>query len=112
MAVASVLLDPRPVAEWSGAKGFSRATIQFDTTYPAGGEVITAANVGLATIDSLQVTVNKQIGATTGNYCSWDKANSKLQLFESGATGDALIETNLADSSAVVVEVLAYGKLL
>lgn len=112
MAVAAIVLDPPVFAEFTGQSGYVRSTIQFDTTYPAGGEVITAANVGLASIKSLQVTVNKQIGATTANYCSWDKANSKLQLFESGATGDALIETNLADSSAVVVDVLAYGKLL
>lgn len=111
MAVAVTLIDPRPVADFVGQIVPVRARVQFDATYPAGGEAITAAMFGLSTILSLQITVSTQIGATTGNYCSWDRANSKLQLFESGASGDALIETNLADSSAVILDVVVYGRV-
>lgn len=113
MAVTAVVLDPPVFAEFTGQKGFKRAVITFDSTYPVGGEVITAANVGLSTIDSLQVTTNKPLTATTTNYATWDKANSKLQLFGSnGAAPAALVETATADQSACAVEVLAYGKLL
>lgn len=112
MALAWTIQDPPVFSEFAGQKGYKRARVQFDTTYPAGGEAFVAADLGLATVDNLQVTVDKQIGATTANYASWDRANSKLQLFESGASGDALIETNLADSSAVILNVVAYGKLL
>lgn len=112
MAVTVTVLDPPVFAEFNGQKGFKRATLQFDSTYPVGGEPITAANFGLSTLEALQITTNKPLTGTTTHYATWDKANSKVQLFGSnGAAGAALVEAAIADESACVLDCLAYGKL-
>ena len=113
MALTVVVADPPVFAEFAGQKGFKRGTIQFDSTYPAGGEAFTAADLGMATVQNLQFTTNKPVTGTTTNYATWDKANSKIQLFSSnGAAPAALLETSTADQSACVVDYLVYGKLL
>lgn len=113
MALTWVVTDPPVFAEFTGQKGYKRATVQFDSTYPAGGEAFTAADVGMASITNLQVTINKPLTGTTSAAISWDKANSKLQMFASnGAAPAALVEVAAVDQSAVVADVLVYGKLL
>lgn len=113
MALTWTIADPPVFPEFTGQRGFKRARVQFDSTYPVGGEAFTAADVGLATIDNMQVTIDKPLTGTTVNYAGWDRANSKLQLFSSnGAAPAALVETATVDQSACVLNVVAYGKLL
>ena len=112
MAVAVTLVGPPAVAEFPGQIVNVRARVAFDSTYPAGGEAITAANFGLSSIVSLQLTQSKPITGTTANYATWDAANSKLQLFSSnGAAPAALLETATADQSACIVDVLVSGRV-
>lgn len=113
MALTVTIADPPVFAEFTGQKGYKRGTIQFDTTYPVGGEAFTAADLGMATVQNLQFTTNKPLTGTTTNYATWDKANSKIQLFGSnGAAPAALVEAATADQSACVVDYLVFGKLL
>ncbi len=111
MALTWVVIDPPVFAEFNGQKGYKRATVQFDSTYPAGGEAFVAADAGMSTVTNLVATVNKPLTGTTTTMITWDKANSKLQLWESGATGTPLLETDTVDQSALVADVLVYGKL-
>lgn len=112
MALVWTIQDPPVVSEFAGQKGFKRGTVQFDSTYPVGGEAFVAGDIGLSTINNVYVTVNKPLTGTTVNMVTWDKANSKLQVWESGATGTPLLESDTVDQSALVCDVLAYGKLL
>lgn len=113
MALTVTVQDPPVFSEFAGQKGYKRARIQFDATYPAGGEALTAADLGMASIDNMQITIDKPLTATTVNYAGWDKANGKVQLFSSnGAAPAALVETATADQSACILNVVAYGKLL
>lgn len=113
MALTWTIQDPPVFAEFTGQKGYKRARVNFDSTYPAGGEAFTAADLGLATVDNLQITIDKPLTGTTSATISWDRANSKLQMFASnGAAPAALVEVAAVDQSAVFANVLAYGKLL
>jgi hypothetical protein len=79
------------------------ANVTFDSTYPAGGEPLTAAQLGFpgGTILHLNAT-------TTGGYMPvYNYATSKLQLFGQTAATGALVETTTTDQSATVVRVYA-----
>jgi hypothetical protein len=50
-------------------------TIAFDSSYPTGGESLTAANVGLTTLNELELK------ETSGYTFQWDKANAKVKVY-------------------------------
>ncbi len=78
-------------------------TITLDTSYPTGGEAITAANFGLDSIHTVIPYPTDQ----SGTYIPvWDSANSKLKMMSALGTEVA----DLTDLSTVKVDVLVIGK--
>jgi hypothetical protein len=92
----------------AGKKRQAVTLVTMDSSYPTGGEAITAAQLGLATVDVAMCTTN------TGHVAQYDKDNAKIKLYyaDYDAVADgALIEVPAAtDVSAVVVTVMAFGK--
>ena len=62
--------------------------VTFDSSYPTGGESLTAADVGLKKIEQLIVhgPATATRGGTAAVFPSYDYTNSKLQAFWSRAT--------------------------
>ena len=75
----------------SGSKRTVIGTIAFDASYPTGGESLTAANLGLGTIDQLRVFPKN------GYVFEYDYTNSKLLAYSQGITTGA---TGAADSTS------------
>ena len=77
------------------------------TTYTSGGEPLTAADLGLETIDALLVDVNTIDGseAATATFflASYARTTGLLQLSEDAATASAVAD------SAANVRVVAIG---
>lgn len=84
-------------------------TVTFDSTYPAGGESLTAANIGLTSIEffDAQAAMNSTPLALVLSY---NRTTSKILAFESGAANDAMIENNTTDISAYSFDFFAIGK--
>lgn len=64
--------------DWSGIVGNRRSvrgTIAFDSSYPTGGESLTAANIGLTTIDHIEIM------ATSGYMFEYDYTNAKVLVY-------------------------------
>lgn len=79
--------------------------IQFDATYPAGGEAIAAKDFGLYAIEDVVVYQSK-------NNVEWDKAAGKLKVYDYNqdavADGPA-VETAIADQSGLTVRARVSG---
>lgn len=92
----------------AGKKRQAVTEITMDSSYPTGGEAVTAAQLGLATVDVALCSTN------TGHIAQYDKANAKIKLYyaDYDAVADgALIEVPAAtDVATVVVTVVAFGK--
>lgn len=83
------------------------ATVELDSSYPTGGELLPAALFNLQTVS--EVVVHSTSVAT--KRAVWDRANSKLKLFvEDGTSGIEAEAANASDQSAVDVLVVVYGK--
>lgn len=80
------------------------ADVTFDSSYPTGGETLTAANFSVGAIKALT-------GGMNGGYVpEWDATNGKLLAFEAGADAAPLDEVaNTTDLSAVVFPVIVFG---
>ena len=75
-------------------------TLTFDSSYPTGGEPVTAAMFGFNTLFELIVL-------TTGaEWFVYDKANLKVKVF----TADGVEATNASDQSAVAPRYIAIGR--
>jgi len=74
----------------NGVRTVIEGTIALDSSYPTGGESITAASLGLVRIDDMI------IGNKSGYSFEWDATNSKLLAYQ----GD---NTNAAAAPAVQV---------
>jgi hypothetical protein len=109
MANTYVVLDPPVFSEFPGQKGFKRVRVTLSNPYTVGGDAITAANCGLSTIDTLQVTVSPRT-ASLVSLVSWDRVNGKLQTYKSN-TASEMTENGAVDLSAETCELLVYGKL-
>jgi hypothetical protein len=83
-----------------GNKKLHAGTITFDATYPAGGEAVTAADLGLRHLDLLTVTARNT--ELTPLYL---KTTGKIKLTV-GSTG---VENATADQSACIVDFQAIG---
>ena len=72
----------------SGNKRHRVYDVTFDSSYPTGGESLTASDVNLRKIEQLIVhgpsTATR--GGTTGALPTYDYTNAKLQLFWARAT--------------------------
>lgn len=87
-----------------------RAIVQvtFDNSYPTGGEVLTAQEIGLKriTFAQCQILNGSESAEKRVTNAVYDITNEKLKLIDS-ATGKEL--ANTADASKVVVQVVAFG---
>jgi hypothetical protein len=64
--------------DWLGSQGNKRTshgTLTFDSSYPTGGEPLTAANVGLGVIESIQ------FNPVSGYTFEYDHANEKVLVY-------------------------------
>lgn len=82
------------------------ATVGFDSSYPTGGEAVTAADLGLSGI-----VTGGAFGADDAKYHAyWDNANRKMILYvEDGTTGIEAQAANTSDQSAVVIPAVFVG---
>lgn len=100
-------LDAGPPSKVIGAKtAFADVVkgITFDSSYPTGGESLTAAMLGLASVLFAVVT-------PSGGYAfEYDYTNSKVIAYRGGAASVVLAEETAAtDLSAVGTRVWARG---
>jgi hypothetical protein len=90
--------------------GFHRTHVYdfvFDSSYPTGGEALTAADVGLRAIETLDV-----VEVPDGYTFSYDRTNSKLQAFYGDANASdapAVEVANAADLALVNGRFIARG---
>jgi hypothetical protein len=83
------------VYDAAGVHGTVRETfydVTLDSSYPTGGEVISAKDVGLSTLYGITpIGVSSVAGTTkaTAYYFQWDYKLGKLQAFASGAATPA-----------------------
>ena len=84
---------------------FTIKRIQFDSSYPTGGEALTAGDLGFTAIHAIMIDTE-----TSGYVAQYDYSNEKVEVYEAGADGAALDEVgNTTDLSAVYIRVVAYG---
>ena len=84
---------------------FTIKRIQFDSSYPTGGESLTAGDLGFTAIHAVMIDTE-----TSGYVAQYDYSNEKVEVYEAGADGAALDEVgNTTDLSAVYIRVVAYG---
>jgi hypothetical protein len=85
-----------------------RGTVTFDSSYPTGGEAVTAGSFGLSEIEFLLV-----IGTRGSGYVvEFVPSTSKLKALwvDTTVDGAPLAEVaNTTDLSAVVADVIAFG---
>jgi len=89
-----------------GSEMRSVATVTMDSTYPTGGEPLTAKELGLRYVNSAVATVSAVGGTVNVAQASYDKTNEKLKLFDETPAEVA----NAADVSGIKLQVIAYGK--
>ena len=84
---------------------FNIKRIQFDDSYPTGGESLTAGDLGFTDIHAVMIDTE-----TSGYVAQYDYSNSKVEVYEAGADGAALDEVaNTTDLSAVYIRIVAFG---
>lgn len=84
--------------------------VTFDSSYPTGGEPLTAADLGF----SDHATNLNVLGFAGGYTLNYDAANAKLMAFwvDTTVDGAAMAEVaNTTNLSAVTALVLAFGKV-
>ena len=97
----------------SGNKRHRVYDVTFDSSYPTGGESLTASDVNLRKIEQLIVhgPATATRGGTTGVLATYDYTNSKLQAFWGNAgTASVLPEvTNTTDIATQICRITAIG---
>lgn len=80
----------------------------FDSSYPTGGEALTAAQLGLKQIETLEV-----VESPDGYFFDYDRANSKLKAFyvdnNNASDGPIIQVPDTTDLSAVNGRLRARG---
>ena len=97
----------------SGNKRHRVYDVTFDSSYPTGGESLTASDVNLRKIEQLIVhgPATATRGGTTGVLATYDYTNSKLQAFWGNAgTASVLPEvTGTTDIATQICRITAIG---
>lgn len=90
----------------SGNKRHRVYDVTFDSSYPTGGESLTAADVNLRKIEQLIVhgPATATRGGTTGVLATYDYTNSKLQAFW-GNAGTASVLPEVTDTTNVATQI-------
>ena len=87
------------------ASKFTIKRIQFDDSYPTGGESLTAGDLGFTAIHAVLIDTE-----SSGFIAQYDYTNEKVEVYEAGADEAALDEVgNTDDLSALYIRVVAYG---
>ena len=108
--MALTITTPGAASEGAAIAGgtpskFTIKRIQFDSSYPTGGEALTAGDLGFTAIHAVMIDTD-----TSGYVAQYDYSNEKDEVYEAGADGAALDEVgNTTDLSAVYIRVVAYG---
>lgn len=106
----SSLLSPGPTTR---GHRVVMSEITYDASYAAGGYALTAANFGLKNIKKIYCGAVAAVGAAGSGFLqSWDKTNSKMKVYKTGAvvsTPFAEAGANEATLSALVGQVLVVG---
>ena len=108
--MALTLTTPSNAASAVGVPGgtgsrFVIKRIQFDDSYPSGGEPLTPGALGFKSIHVVLAH-----GEDSGYVPQYDYTNEKMAVYEAGADGAALDEVaNTTDLSALYIRVVAYG---
>ena len=91
----------RPLEGAVTVKMLPLVQVTFDSSYPTGGETLTASTLGLSSI------LNVVIGGTSagGFMAVWDPVNGKILLFDAAFAQAA----NASDQSSIVVYCTVYG---
>lgn len=85
--------------------------VTLDGSYAAGGYAITAANVGLSSIDQVILPgVKTALSATTALAPEWDYTNGKLKFFKGNGVGALTEAANTDITSAMVIRCIFIGK--
>lgn len=87
-----------------GASRITVTEVAFDSSYPTGGEPLTASDLGLTTVEFAIATV-KVAGTGSVTAVFYDIANAKLLAYTAAAQ-----VANTTDISAVTAQVFAVGK--
>ena len=107
--MALTLTVPGNASDVVGVPGNNKYVIkriQFDSSYPSGGEALTSTTLGL---ESLHIMICES--EDSGYVAQYDYSGEKLAIYEAGADGAALDEVgNTTDLSALYVRILAYGR--
>ena len=94
-----------------GDKRYFIGTVAFDSSYPTGGEAVTAASLEFqSAIDGFIVGSGSALVAT--KRVAWDPSTSKLTIMvEDGTSGIEAEAANTSDQSGVVdVPFIAFGE--
>ena len=87
------------------ASKYTIKRIQFDDSYPTGGESLTAGDLGFTAIHAIMIDTE-----TSGYIAQYDYTNEKVEVYEAGADAAALDEVaNTTNLSAVYIRIVAYG---
>mgnify|MGYP000945656726 CR=1 FL=1 len=80
--------------------------VTFDSSYPTGGESLTASDVNLRKIEQLIVhgPATATRGGTTGVLATYDYTNAKLQAFW-GNAGTASVLPEVTDTTDIATQI-------
>lgn len=87
-----------------GADRYTVTDVTFDSSYPTGGEPLTASDLGLTFVAHAFV-VPKVLGTGSTVGCTYDIANAKLLAYAAAAQ-----IANTTDLSAATFTVWAFGR--
>jgi len=76
----------------------NRYTITMSSSYTTGGEAVTAASLGMTTINSMI------LGPAGGYTFKWDSTNGKIMAYSTAAT-EVTATTNLSAITDIIAEV-------
>ena len=100
---ASVTVNEKTVL---GNQRVSFSTVTLDSTYPTGGESVTASQLGLSSVKAAFVNITAVNGTVNVANAFYDVANSKVKAFDETPAEVA----NGTDLSGTTVVVVAFGK--
>jgi hypothetical protein len=99
-----------PTVQWVGPVDdpkFREVDVTFDTSYVAGGYLISATQLGMSTVFGVIITSNP-----SGYVLEWDAVNSKVKVYRVNTTAAALAEVPAATNlSGITARLLVVGKL-
>ena len=107
--MALAFTESREIPKGKGGPELRFIDIEFDSSYPTGGEAITAANVGFTTI--FAVFPPASLG---GCVLEWDSTNSKIKAYWCDYDGSAdaiLIELGSTEGAldGLIARCAVYG---